>query len=329
MQGFKVFVKSVLVVLLVLFSLAYCVGVAVYTTVLSPSYYTGLFEEADFAQSLHRDMAEAFALLLSEQIEQDAEDLLPNGTDISPGTGKHIESFANAVSRTYSPQWLETQMRAVLDDFTAFVDGRQATLTAVIPLGQSREALKQNFEQELRSLSTQELAEIGVKPQDIGSVASAFVDALPIPDEIRLQDVFDVHVHGHWSYVASGVQAFKSALMFVPYIVFGLFLLLFILLGKVPGGLIWFGSGLAASGLFFGAMVLAMRGALNQAMEIADSVFLRFESLSALADYTVAHVIAAPIVLTVVGVALIVLGVVLTRKRYGGASAPPGTPAEA
>ena len=117
---------------------------------LSPSYYTGLFEEADFARTLHRDMAEGFALLLSEQIEQDAEDFLPDGTDMPPGAGKHIECFANAVSRTYSPQWLETQMRAVLDDFTAFIDGRQATLTAVIPLGQSRQALKHNFEQELR-----------------------------------------------------------------------------------------------------------------------------------------------------------------------------------
>ena len=150
-------------------------------------------------------------------------------------------------------------------------------------------------------------------------MASAFVDALPIPDQIRMQDVLaDVQVHGQWKDVASGVQAFKSALAFVPYIVFGLFLLLFILLGKVSGGLIWFGSGLTASGLFFGGMVLVMRGVLNQAMEAADDVFLRFESLSSLADYTVAHVIVAPIVLVVIGVALIVLGVVLTRKRYGG-----------
>lgn len=324
----KTIAKVFLVFLLFIWSVCYLAGIGVRSTLLSRAYYDGLLNEKNIVQALYRDIVAQLPESMCDAIEDDAVNAYAPD-DANPAA--LAQSVQNAFDDAFGIEWMEQQIFMVIDDMLAFVEGRQPTLNVVIDLRARKERFEQNLVQQLQSLSPQQLEQMGLSPQHVERAVSAFMDDMDIPDAIDLHQALEQHTaRAIWTRSAMGIRTFYGAFHIVAFIGFGVILALLVLLGRLSGGLIWFGSGVLASGLLFTGTLMVIKGALSAAAMrgfwFPGGAEIPYTSIVAFFDYTAGKMVVAPIVFVVVGAAALAGGLILGNGRVradtGGTAVP-------
>ena len=175
--------------------------------------------------------------------------------------------------------------------------------------------------EELQSLSDQKLQEISIERRDIEAIASQFVEMIDLPDVINLNEVLEeAGNEQQFQDVVTGIQVFKRMLNIVPTIVFTLILIGFCLLGRIQGGLTWFGAGIMTSGLLFLGALYAFKSVLFEAVgsgigRISQGIAIEHASIVSLVNYTVGRMSPMPIIFIILGIASIAAAFVIKHKQ--------------
>ena len=321
MKALKIIAQILLLLILIVSGFAYLVGCGVFQSVLSRQYYQDLFNEQKILKALSDDIAAQFP---QDALLDDVSVYLPE-TDTSLSRDDLI---MNALRATIGSEAFETQLLYSIDYFLAYVDGEAQGIPAVIGIGGIKEQLRTDFILQLQDLSDQELADMGLTRQNIETAASQFIGAIELPDEIDLHQIFADAEHGPQFHSAVRyIRAFKRSFSIVPYVVFALLLVFLFLLGRISGGLIWFGAGIMASGTLALTAIYACKGIVSQAAArgFGSGGTVRYASIASLVNYTVDRITLMPVVFIVLGAAAFAGGFVVkylrTRHRAGAAPA--------
>ncbi len=319
MKGIKIIAQILLLLILIVFGIAYLAGFSVSTTVLSRSYYNDLFQEKKFAQVIYEDiMAELPQIAWEDAIDVYMPEM---GTAAEQIMLKRIDYFMEAFTSTIDSEMVKTQLLDSIDYSLAFMNGTKQELPAVIRVGEIKEQIESNFVEELQSLSDQKLQEISIERRDIEAIASQFVEMIDLPDVINLNEVLEeAGNEQQFQDVVTGIQVFKRMLNIVPTIVFTLILIGFCLLGRIQGGLTWFGAGIMTSGLLFLGALYAFKSVLFEAVgsgigRISQGIAIEHASIVSLVNYTVGRMSPMPIIFIILGIASIAAAFVIKHKQ--------------
>ena len=221
-------ITIILFVALIICGLITLSGLLLEKTALNPAFYYKLTDDP----ALH----EYIWGLLWQQL---------TGQEKLPDTDSAVYS---AFRSSFDKQWLTDQLNLAVDRLLGFVRGNENSLIVDIDIKDRKEI----FLQELLPLAGQS----GLSR--LAASLAGFLSAEVVPDELTLvsMDVTDLDPQPQQNLAA--LQKYRLWFKFVPYVAYGLLIILFLLWGGFGTGLKWSGLGLIVSGVLFVLVALLL-----------------------------------------------------------------------
>ncbi len=312
MKVLKIFALSLISLMLVFTGWIYMAGIAVERTVLSSAFYHDLMDNTDVSSNLHEMLQETMLEgLKMEQVEQEMQEDLPDGKipeEVMPEG--FIELIFGALGDAYHAEWLEEQMLVVIDDALALIKGKQDSLTAIINMREGKERFK-----EALAISIEEFPMDDSTPKMTDSMVEEIVADMELPDEFVLADL--LNNSEELDEKINKAQLYRGYFQVVPYILFAVFLLLSIILAKLPGGLKWFGAVALFSGITFFIVLKGAKSFLNSNISaiLEDGPPIEPEVILSATELIFTRITAIPLLFAAFGLALLAGGVIMGKRK--------------
>ena len=306
MKFLKGFVLVLLAIILFVVGWVYCVGMGAERTVLSKSYYQGIFDEVGQVVDAAYDALEA----------QLTEQLLEEIRQAPPGQGPPEEFPAILVAsliEAFPREWLREQVLTASDDILAWAKGQQELPAMTIDLRENKQAFRDALLANLEELA----ADLEMPPGGPEMIVEEIMGEIDLPDEVSLGELLAEEIPSDVEETLSLAQNIRNYFLYVPYILFALILLFNCLLAGIAGGLKWFGATILISGGILSAGLLTFQFALltpvYRAMEL--DIPVAFDVIKAFAGFTVFRLATVPLIFAGAGLLLLVTGIVITKVK--------------
>lgn len=225
MKVLKTFSLILLSILFAIFSIIFFLERGLGRTVLNFDFY----EQAVTEVSLARVLRET----LSDQILSELPDEVPDSMR---------EGLIFGIQETLDEEWVEGTALGALDELLAWVKGESEEMVINIDLSERKDVLQEGVISYLETLPPTE-----VPPEILASIRRDGLEGFDeeIPDTITIThrelpaEVFEIR---------DQFQTYYRLSLFLPYLLIGLFLLIYILIGGVTGGLKWASATMIVSG---------------------------------------------------------------------------------
>lgn len=212
----------VLFIVVIACSLAIQAGLALEKTALNPDYYRSLLGDPGLQQSIYSHLWQGIT-----------------GQEKLPGDDSAVYQ---AFCRSFDEQWLSKQLDQAITGALHFIKGAEQQLTITLDIAEQKEAFRR------------ELLRLVGQPETSALAASleAFLREDIVPDRyllisIESPDALDPQL----SQSLAALQQARLWFKFVPYLTYGLLLLLALSWGGFESGLKWYGGGILTSGVIF------------------------------------------------------------------------------
>ncbi len=304
MRALKVLALLVVFVLTVPAMTMFIAGQMVNMTLLNEDFYRELLQEQQLARQLHLAVGQLA-------------DTLPEGLDPDDA-----ELMSDALSAALDESFIDESLTTMTRDVVAYLRGDQPGLTAVIDLEGPLARFEASFDRGLAQLPPERLQELTGPDGDIPELSGAYVIAeLDLPRQLVLAELF-ADFTDEFAADVDRYQYYQGLMSFVPYVFFALMLALFVLLAGVGGGFKWFGWAALLGGTVTGGALAGVRLALGYPRFALRYLLPFLEHLPAdpawtldAGTYMVGRLLVVPIWFAAGGLALIVVGSVVSRSR--------------
>ena len=307
----------------------YFLGMGVNRTALNLSYYQEALEMVGLS-SLYDNMPEFMEERDhgEETSEKEFAEYQENEMEEFPEEPPEelFEIIQESLAEAFHEEWLKKQMLFAVEDSLAYIKGEQDDLTAVIGLKERKEIYRTALLNGMDEYFVCQSEEGDYKDENEEPEGIAFLEADSIEEEIdgmlAEMDIPDELVLSELSGVNEAVtytRNFYTYFSFVPYIVFVLLFGFFCLLSSGLKGAKWFGTAAMVSGVSFASVLFFSKSAflVPAAQEISNDSPFSIEAVVSVFEHTISFWYAAPVIFTVLGAALIIIGVAGGKKKIG------------
>lgn len=325
MKVLKILALVLVFVVLVVAGLGLQVMQGVERSVLRPQFYFDIFKEYDLLALPLKALGQAFAGAPEEGMPEQVRQVLEKG-----------------IAQALSPAWVEEQVRLVVTGSLDFVKGVREDLDLVIDLKEPKNVFADAVAAELKGLppaeqlrvvppeviqslsqriSRQELAKTGVPLEVFRDLAQEFLEEANIPDRVDLAAQMKLSAEAQQNLARA--RLIRKYALVVPWVALLALGGVCLLLAGPGGGLKWVGSSMAAGG----ALVLAglwtggryIDEALAKGTKVPEQMAAALGAdvlgiAVGVKEKIFALVRGVSLAYTAVGIALIVAGVLVSRR---------------
>ena len=306
MKALKTLVMVIVFIILVVCLWVQMAALSAERTVLNSDYYRGLFTETDIPAHLHVVIEAGLTNRLQDDLMAD----IP------------VEGFSEAVQQilmgslmyAFDQAWLERNLLLVTDDILGFVKGEQDKLQAEIDLRENKSRMEQYLAASLEDLFETTFYGMVEVPEGVLQNTGVLVQELDLPDRIMLADLIDEDSAEMQTVLA--LQTTRSYFRVVPYLFMAVLALFIYLLAGTRVGLKWFGTAFLVAGItfFLGLQLIQRVFATPFAVGLEAKIPFGPEVMVSAFQYTVGRASTIPIIVAVIGLALLVGSTVVKGK---------------
>ena len=232
-----------LVIISIMVSLSIQLLISVQTTLLNPNYYTNLMQKHDMY-----DLPQNYILLSIKN----------NYTDLPEPI---CVALSPSINTAFSDDWAKYQGDKLVNNIISYLKTDEDTLLLEVPLKDRKVILKEEITNYLAAKYTpEELAAFKITSPE--KAADKVVSSINIPDTINASKVLNLDAHTNKS--IDIFRTYYKTFSLLPYILFFISILMFILIGKNGLGIKLAGYSIVAAGfitiLFTSASLVFLDG---------------------------------------------------------------------
>ncbi len=243
MQCLKKLLLVVLVLILLINGLLMQIGLISELTYLRESYYRNLLAGSDFGSVINT--------LVDDQVRREVSAALP---DLLSGL------LSRAVLTVFDQQWAEEQAISVINQYLAYIKGREDNLDAEIDLKEKKGELGERLAAALQLVPGDALALIGLTGIDQEELAAELIDQLPLPDNLKVSELPAFRETGaEINRFARLLRQYRPFALYLPFLVFALVMFGLYKIYGTPVALKSAGMALLSAGVIFSLFLQALR----------------------------------------------------------------------
>jgi len=309
MKFLKIFGLVIITILLSTVGLLFFWGSGLNNTVLNQDYYQKVFQETDLISNLHQGLEEN----LSEMMVPDDED-----DDMPEEMEEILDDILGTLLNVYDAEWFADKLTNAVDDLFAFINQEKTELVIEIDLTERKDQFVDELNQYFQDYSDEELADMEIERAEISEFVDEIVEDMEFLNEPIVIDLADEEME-ELNEVLQEVNSYRTLFFVISIAFIALLIGLVFLILKLTKGLTFLGIVFSIISLLFIFKMLAISFVV--APLIAEEIevdFILQEDIQTLIDVTVKNFLIAPIVILVIGIAMIVTAIVLKKKNKSG-----------
>jgi hypothetical protein len=228
---------------------------------------------------------------------------------------KILYIYADILSQTFNPVWLEEQTLKVVGEVLSYSSGIQDDIELTFSLSERIFYLRQAL---FLALHTDYMPETILTSDDIDLIANNLISAAEIPEVIDVSDYLSkTGISSETEELLSAFRDFRRMMMLWPYIFFVLMVIFNILLVGVGYGLICSGAAVFLYSLIHFALLQLSRWVLLFSQYLAVKIYLDSNSvplvtmINHIVEYTFELIMPIIIIPFLLGLIMLTTGVVI------------------
>ncbi len=230
MAKFQTTILIVLVIVTIITSMFVQVLIGFNKTILNPKYYNKLIVK----HNLH-DLPQNYVLV---SIKETSNHLLSEPI---------CNVLAPSINDAFSNDWIEYQSQSLITQTTDYIKGKDDHLDLEIPLAGRKTVLEDNITTNLKNKYTKEELEL-FEIESAEIIASTILEGTNWPNSLNIAQVMGFSPP-EFQNTVDRFKGYYSFVKYTPYVLFLLFVILLMIVGKNGLGLKWLGYGVLVSAL--------------------------------------------------------------------------------
>lgn len=316
MRSLKIFLLSLVSILVVLNGWNYLVGMSVERTALSSSYYHEMIKETALISELNRELQQALPELIMESLAEEA------GRELSEQEKEQIRPWLRLITSAavdlIDEEWVEDKSLLLIDDALAVARGEQEYLTTSISLDEYKEELQEKLVHALKTLPSELKERLEIPPDEEEAMVQRLMAEADLPDQIYLADLIAENgqtLPEEVETAVSTLQSYRGIYLYLAYIIFVLMFISTLLLAGTAGGMKWYGAALLFSSITFmaGIRFLSTLPPATIFAAVKEELPLSPELLTAILDFTVTRLWLLPLGMSALGLAMVLAGLIISK----------------
>jgi len=310
MKFLKIFGLIIITILLSTVGLLFFWGSGLNNTVLNQDYYHEVFQETDLISNLHEGLEGNLAEMIVA--DDDEDDDMPEEME------EVFQDILSVLLNVYDDEWFADKLIDAVDDLFAFVNQEKTELVIEIDLTERKDQFVNELNQYFQDYSDEELADMEIEREEISDFVDEIVEDMEFLNEPILIDLADEEME-ELNEALQEVNSYRTLFFVISIAFIALLIGLVFLILKLTKGLTFLGIVFSIISLLFIFKMLVISFVL--APLIAEEIevdFILKEDIQTFIDVTVKNFLIAPIVILIIGIAMIVTAVVLKKKNKSG-----------
>lgn len=292
MKVLKTVLLIVFCLLFFVFNFAYITSKGADNTVLNQAFYKNVFEETNVISDAKDIVFESMNKKISEsegaQQAQMKEVMIP------------------AIKESLSNEWIEQKALGVTADILPYLKNEKQGLKSVIDLKDKKQEIIHNMAVKTKEVVEEKGYAAGTVNGIEKQIKTEFGDKIPEKIDVS-QKIAGMNIN---SEIAQFRQIY-SYYNFIPFIVYGIFLILFLMLVGLWSGFKWLGGTVLGSAAILSGLIFSLKGTFFTFIQSVGQFpdFVEPELIRGIFDVAITGFLKTALIFAGIGILLIIIGI--------------------